>query len=217
MRKKRASKFHLSKRFLCSANTAFEIWTFYSIDSSGIQRRCSRLEHSGLKLYEIDAFNSKIEIAFPWASEWVSERANEWAQRSARAKQMSERCERTSKRRSKWPSTQCVGFKYFLPTVRRGPNAWRAETEWNWRIRLVDILLCPMSSGTSKRVSEWAQRSAWAKRSVQADKQVDEQIAKWYRFHIIFYLVCNALAECRCFYVSMFHATRKRCDLGIKR
>jgi len=45
----------------------------------------------------------------------VSERANEWAQRRARAKravrskQTSERCERTSKRTSEWPSTSiCI-------------------------------------------------------------------------------------------------------------
>ena len=59
--------------------------------------------HSGLKCYENDAFNSKTKTSFPCAPEWVSERANEWAQRSARAKRvvrskrMSERCKRTSK------------------------------------------------------------------------------------------------------------------------
>ena len=46
---------------------------------------------------------------FPMSSEWVSERTNEWAERSTRAKQavwskrMSERCEWMRQRRSEWP------------------------------------------------------------------------------------------------------------------
>ena len=56
-------------------------------------------------------------------SEWVSERANEQsaeAQRAVRSKQMGEQCERTSKQRCKWPSTQCVDSICFLPNVERG-------------------------------------------------------------------------------------------------
>ena len=62
----------------------------------------------------------------PWAPEQVSERASKWAQRSARAKRavrskrMSERCERTSERRSEWPSALRVEFIVILPTVRGG-------------------------------------------------------------------------------------------------
>ena len=50
------------------------------------------------------------------ASERASERTNEWAQRSAQAKQavrwkrMSVRCEWTSERTSEWPRTLCVDF-----------------------------------------------------------------------------------------------------------
>ena len=50
-------------------------------------------------------------FTFPRARGLVSERANEWAQRSAqaksvmRSKRMSEQCERTSERTSEWPST----------------------------------------------------------------------------------------------------------------
>ena len=33
---------------------------------------------SRLKLYEIDASNSKTHTSFPWVPEWVSEWANEW-------------------------------------------------------------------------------------------------------------------------------------------
>ena len=60
-------------------------------------------------------------------SEWVSERANEWAQWTARtkwwvrSKQMSEQCKRTSKLRSEWPSAQRVNFICFQPNVQRGP------------------------------------------------------------------------------------------------
>ena len=49
-------------------------------------------------------------FTFPRAREWVSKRTKEWAQRSKRAKravsskQMSVRCEKTSKRTSEWPS-----------------------------------------------------------------------------------------------------------------
>ena len=57
--------------------------------------------------------NSHLIIHFPTSEgvSKVSERANEWAQRRARAKravrskQTSERCERMSKRTSEWPST----------------------------------------------------------------------------------------------------------------
>ena len=55
----------------------------------------------------------------------MSERASEWAQRSARAKravqskQMSEQCERMSERTSKWLSTLRFDFISFLPIVRR--------------------------------------------------------------------------------------------------
>ena len=51
----------------------------------------------------------------------VSERANEWAQRRARAKRAvrskrtSERCERTSERTSEWPSTYVLIFGYSRP------------------------------------------------------------------------------------------------------
>ena len=54
----------------------------------------------------------------------MSERANEWAQRSAQAnravrrERMSEQCERTSERGSEWPSTLRVDFIVILPTVR---------------------------------------------------------------------------------------------------
>ena len=46
----------------------------------------------GLKLHEIDAFNSKTKTFFP-----MSFRVSKWA-----SKQMNERCERTSERRSEW-------------------------------------------------------------------------------------------------------------------
>ena len=55
--------------------------------------------------------DKNISLSHELRSEWVSERANEWAQRSARAKRavrskrMSERCERTSERMSEWPIT----------------------------------------------------------------------------------------------------------------
>merc|ERR1711989_93795 len=38
------------------------------------------------------------------------------AKRAVRSKQMSERCERTSERRSEWPSTLVVDFIVILPT-----------------------------------------------------------------------------------------------------
>ena len=55
------------------------------------------------------------ELRSEWASEWMSA-----AQRAGRSKQLSEQCKRTSKRRCKWPSTQCVDFICFLPNVERG-------------------------------------------------------------------------------------------------
>ena len=51
-------------------------------------------------------------------SEWVSERASEWAQRVVRSDRMSEWCERTSKWTSEWPSTLRVDFISFTPKVR---------------------------------------------------------------------------------------------------
>ena len=71
----------------------------------------------------------------------MSERANEGAQRSARAKRavwrkrISERCEQTSERRSEWPSTLRVVSIVILPKLRcfcllpslvqRHNSAWR--------------------------------------------------------------------------------------------
>ena len=47
--------------------------------------RLARPEHSGLHLYEIGALNSQTKTTFPWAPEWVSERANKWAPWRSRA------------------------------------------------------------------------------------------------------------------------------------
>ena len=58
---------------------------------------------------------------FPWAQEWVSERANKWAQRSAWAKQavcsqrMSEWCRWMSEHTSEWPCT------YIAILISSGP------------------------------------------------------------------------------------------------
>ena len=67
-------------------------------------------------------------LTFPrvreWAK-WVSKRANEWVQRSARAKRVvrskrtSERCERTSEWTSEWPSTYVSLLVCFQTTVFR--------------------------------------------------------------------------------------------------
>ena len=60
-------------------------------------------------------------------SEWASKQTNKWAQRSARAKRavrsqrMSEQWERTSERRSKWPTTLRVNFITILPNVHCRP------------------------------------------------------------------------------------------------
>ena len=40
---------------------------------------------------------------------------------------MTERCERMSERRSKWPGTLCVDFIIILPTVHRGLNQRRGR------------------------------------------------------------------------------------------
>jgi len=66
------------------------------------------LSHCGYKVYEIDAFNSQAKNFFPWALEWAGERANEWAQRSARSKRamrskrISEKCERTEEHKAQY-------------------------------------------------------------------------------------------------------------------
>ena len=70
-------------------------------------------------------------------SEWVSERANEWAQQSPRAKwvmrgkRMIERCKQTSERRSEWPSSSRVKIIVFLPTVHS-----LCHSEGNYRVFL---------------------------------------------------------------------------------
>ena len=66
------------------------------------------------------------KFTFPQAREWAkwAVRANEWAQRRARAKRAvrskwtSEQCERTSERTSEWPSTQWVYSWIIRPTVQ---------------------------------------------------------------------------------------------------
>ena len=57
--------------------------------------------------------NSYLIIHFRMSSglNEVSDRVNEWAQKSMRVKQMSEQCERMSKRTSEWPKYLC-------------PNSW---------------------------------------------------------------------------------------------
>ena len=63
-------------------------------------------------------------LSYELRSEWVSDRANEWAQRSARtkravrSKRMSERCKRMSERRCEWPRTLRIDFIVILPNVR---------------------------------------------------------------------------------------------------
>ena len=69
------------------------------------------------------------------ASEWASERTNEWAQQSARAKRavrrkwMNVQCEWTSERTSEWPSTLCVDFIGFLPNVHCAMAQFDARTK----------------------------------------------------------------------------------------
>ena len=72
----------------------------------------------------------------------MSERANEWAhwseraKRAVRSKRMSKRYERTSERRSKWPSTLRVDFIVILPNVRSRD----VKIEWNRSLCLNSIL-----------------------------------------------------------------------------
>ena len=81
--------------------------------------------------------NSHLIIHFPTSEgvSKVSERANEWAQRRARAKRAvrsertSERCEQTSKRTSKWPSTSvcilgCSGSQCIDTNIGRISFTW---------------------------------------------------------------------------------------------
>ena len=79
-----------------------------------VGRNCMKSTHS---------IHRHKSLSHELGSEWVSERANEWAQRSARteravrSKRMSERCERTSEQTSEWPSTLRIDFIVFQPTV----------------------------------------------------------------------------------------------------
>jgi len=84
------------------------------------------------------SFHRQKPLSHELRSEWVSERVNEWAQRSARAKQavrskrMSERCERTSERRSEWPNTLRVDLLSFETTVPRPPALRSPHAGWSW-------------------------------------------------------------------------------------
>ena len=73
-----------------------------STDSSRIKR-----PHSGLEVYEIDAFDSLTGTTFLWASEWVSERV------SAAERTSDKTCAERSA--SDWPVTLCVDFISFQP------------------------------------------------------------------------------------------------------
>ena len=57
------------------------------------------------------------ERANEWASERMNDHSSARAKRAVRSKRICERCERMSKRRSEWPSTQRVDFIVILPNV----------------------------------------------------------------------------------------------------
>ena len=118
-------------------------------------------------------------IHFP-TSLRVSERANEWAQQSARtnravwSKRMSEWCEWTSERRSEWPSTLRVDFTSFQPTVQRslseGSSTWQAN-EW------------------AVRANEWA---------VRANQQANERMAQCDHpnfIHRLFWIIVHSCLQ----------------------
>ena len=65
-------------------------------------------------------------------SEWVSERANEWALRSARAKQ-AVRSKRMGEKRSEWPCILCVDFVVILPNVHIRARKERKGKKLNGR------------------------------------------------------------------------------------
>ena len=114
--------------------------------------------HSGFKWYEIDAFILRRQkpLSHELRSERVSERANEWAQRSTRAnravrsKWMSERCKRTSERRTEWPSTLRVDFIVILPTV----HCNEGEKQHQETRQLI-------TTWVSERASKSAEKSKW--------------------------------------------------------
>ena len=62
------------------ADNQFEAWSSHIVTLAQCFPSHSS-GHYGLKLYEIDTFNWKTTISFPWAAKWVSEQANEWVQR----------------------------------------------------------------------------------------------------------------------------------------
>ena len=96
-----------------------------------------------------DHFETPI-IHFPRSEEVseVRERANEWAQRSARAKrgvqskQTSERCERTSERTSEWPST-------YVPILGCSAALWHAQQVQ--QLLLLSSIIFPISRGLALR------------------------------------------------------------------
>ena len=76
--------------------------------------------HCGWKLYEIDAFILKTKTLFQeLRSEWVSKRANERAQQSARASEArsAELANVWANERADGRMAQCVDFIVILPTV----------------------------------------------------------------------------------------------------
>ena len=97
---------------------------------------------------------SKFTLSHELGSEWVRERANEWAQRNARAKravrskQMSEWCERMSEQISAWPSLHpIVRWRKILR-----PMQWHnavgiggqffSQFEWKWREQKSGNFMC---------------------------------------------------------------------------
>ena len=84
-------------------------------------------------------------------SEWVSERANEWAQWSARAKravpgkQMSERCEHMSERRSEWPSTLRDDFIVILLIVQWSDELMAQSVSYFFYPKYIDPLFWSLS------------------------------------------------------------------------
>ena len=112
--------------------------------------------------------NSHLIIYFP-TSKGVSERANKWVQRSARAKQAgwskrtSERCKQISERTSEWPS---LYFWMFWRTV-------------SWWIRFFDSSSHKHAIETNNRILEWKKNFfEWKLVSYKTGK-IDEYMNEW--------------------------------------
>ena len=105
--------------------------THFPISSGGSERESKQMSARAKRMSECTMvenrkkhrLNSNPIIHCPTSEgvSEVSERANEWAQRRARAKRAvrskptSERCERTSERTSEWPSTAVCIFGCYRP------------------------------------------------------------------------------------------------------